>query len=102
MGKIFSVEIEYGICKHKALVSVCYLNEEPVFHVQLMDTFLREIFGQEHIRYRGLDGYHYCDIFEDELSMEIIDRIGTAIENKLANGKALIRAVLSWTMGGKR
>ena len=44
MSQIFSVEIKYSVDKHKALVSVCGLNQEPVYHVQLMDNFLKEIY----------------------------------------------------------
>jgi len=91
MSKIFTVEIEYAVYKHKALVSVCSLNQEPVFHVQFIDSFLREIFGTEHIRYKGVDGYQECDLYNDDLAEVIIDRIAKAIEQKLNGKTALIR-----------
>ena len=91
MSRIFSVEIEYAVYKHKALVSVCGLNQEPVFHIQFIDDFLKQIFGTEHIRYRGIDGYQYCDVYDDDLAGIIIDRIAKAIEQKLTGRTALIR-----------
>jgi hypothetical protein len=91
MGKIFSVEIEYALYKHKALVSVSDLNQEPVYHVQLIDDFLQEIFQTEHIRYKGADGYLYCDLYDDDLAIVIFERIERAIQQKLVGGTALIR-----------
>jgi hypothetical protein len=91
MSQIFSVEIEYSAYKHTALVSVCALNEEPVYHVQLMDNFLKEIFQTEHIRYQGNDGYQYCDMYDDELAEIMIERIANAIQKKLYGDAAIIR-----------
>ena len=91
MSQIFSVEIEYSVDKHKALVSVCSLNQEPVYHVQLMDNFLKEIFQTEHIRYKGNDGYQYCDLYEDDLAEIMIERIANAIQQKLYGNAAIIR-----------
>ena len=91
MSQIFSVEIEYSAYKHTALVSVCALNQEPVYHVQLMDNFLKEIFQTEHIRYQGNDGYQYCDLYEDELAEIMIERIANAIQQKLYGNAAIIR-----------
>ena len=95
MGKIFSIEIEYALYKHKALVSVCDLSNQPVFHVQFTDDFLKEIFQTEHLRYRGADGYQYCDLYDNDLAGVIIDRIASAIEQKLYGGTALIRKLFS-------
>lgn len=95
MGKIFSVEVEYSIYKHKALVSVSSLQHEPVFHVQFIDDFLQEIFGREHIRYRGSDGYQHCDVYNDDLAALLIDRLARAIEQKLYGKTALIRRLFS-------
>jgi hypothetical protein len=91
MSKIFRVEIEYSVYKHTALVSVSSLNNEPLFHVQFLDNFLKEIFRTEHIRYKGTDGYQECDLYEDDLAGIIIDRIANAIEQKLYGRTAVIR-----------
>lgn len=90
MNKIFSVEIEYSVYNHTALVSVCGLNHEPFFRVQLLDNFLKEIFQTEHIRYQGANGYD-CDGYEDDLAGIIIVRIANAIEQKLYGHTAIIR-----------
>ena len=96
MGEIFKVEIEYSVYKHTALVSVCGLSDEPIFHVQFLDKFLKETFQTEHIRYIGTDGYQYCDLYdEDDLAALIIDRIANAIERKLYGNTAIIRTLLS-------
>jgi hypothetical protein len=91
MGEIFKVEIEYAVYKHTALVSVCGLHQEAIFHVQFLDNFLKETFHTEHIRYKGTDGYQYCDLYEDDLAALIIDRIANAIEQKLYGRTAIIR-----------
>jgi|SRR6188508_3191834 hypothetical protein len=94
MGRIFSIEITYDIYKYRALVSVFVLNDgRPFFHIQLIDSFLKEIFQVEHIRYRGTNGYQYCDLYNDDLSTVLIDRIAQAIEQKLSGRSALIRSL---------
>ena len=96
MGKIFTIEIEYALYTHKALVSVSCLQQEPVYHVQFIDNFLKEIFQTEHLRYRGSDGYQFCDEYnDDDLSGVIIDRIVRAIEQKLSGGTAIIKRLFS-------
>jgi hypothetical protein len=94
MSQIFTVEIEYSIYKHRALVSVSSLQREPIFHVQFIDGFLRDLFGTEHIRYKGTNGYQY-HLYNDELADEMIGRIGKAIEQKLYGKTALIRRLFS-------
>jgi hypothetical protein len=91
MGKIFSIEIEYDIYKHLAVVSVLDFNEGPFFHIQLVDPFLKEIFQLEHIRYKGIDGYRYCDLYNNDLSVVLLDRMVKAIEHKLSGKTAIIR-----------
>jgi hypothetical protein len=91
MGKIFSVEIEYALYTHKALVSVSRINNEPVYHVQFIDSFLKEIFQTEHIRYEGVNGYQFCDLYDDDLAEVIIHQIATAIDHKLNGRTALIK-----------
>jgi hypothetical protein len=91
MSRIFSVEVEYSMYKHKALVSVSCVQQEPQYHIQLIDGFLKEIFGTEHIRYRGAEGYQYCDVYNDDLAATMIERLAEAIEQKLYGKTALIR-----------
>ena len=91
MGRIFSIEINYNIYKHQALVSVFDLNDgRPFFHIQLIDSFLKEIFQVEHIRYKGSNGYQYCDLYNDNLSTVIINRIAQAIEQKMSGRPGLV------------
>lgn len=91
MGKIFSIEIEYALYTHKALVSVSRIDNEPVFHVQFVDSFLKEIFQTEHIRYEGVYGYQFCDVYDDDLAEVIIDQIAKAIDQKLYGKTASIK-----------
>ena len=93
MGKIFTIEIDYYVYKHRALVSVLEFEGGPFFHIQLMDSFLKETFQVEHIRYTGMDGYRYCDVYNDDLSAVLIKRIALAIEQKLSGRTALIRSL---------
>ena len=91
MGKIFSVEIEHSLYTYKALVSVSRKNNEPVYHIQFIDSFLKEIFQTEHIRYEGINGYQFCDVYDDDLAEVIIDQIARAIDYKLNGRAALIK-----------
>src|SRR5215208_5766233 len=93
MGKIFTIEINYETYKHFALVSVFEFTGGPFFHIQLLDSFLKEIFQLEHIRYKGRDGYQYCDLYNDDLSTVLINRIANAIDRKLSDKPALIRSL---------
>ena len=94
MGRIFSIEIAFGQYEHQVLVSVFdFQDGRPFFHLQLIDAFLKEIFQVEHIRYKGNDGYQYCELFNNELSAEVISRIAQAIDRKLSGRTALIRSL---------
>jgi hypothetical protein len=93
MGKIFSIEIEYDIYKHLAVVSVLDHEDNRFFHIQLMDPFLKEIFQIEHIRYKGMDGYRYCDLYNNDLSVVLLDRMVNAIQQKLSGKTAIIRSL---------
>ena len=98
MGKIFTIEIDYDVCKHRALVSVLEFKGGPFFHIQLIDSFLKEVFQVEHIRYKGMDGYQYCDLYNDDLSAVLINRMALAIEQKLSGRTALIRSLFGRSM----
>ena|SRR5215203_1202543 len=93
MGKIFSIEIEYDVYKHLAVVSVLDYKDKPFFHIQLIDPFLQEIFQVEHIRYRGIDGYQYSNLYNNDLSVELLNRIAKAIEQKLSPKTAILRSL---------
>ena len=95
MGEIFKVEIEYAVHKHSALVSVCGLSNEPIFHVQFLDNFSKETFQTEHLRYMGTDGYQYCDLYEDDFAAVVIDKIASAIELKLHGQTTIIKRIFS-------
>jgi hypothetical protein len=96
MSKIFCVEVESSFLdRHKALVSVYTLQQEPIFHIQFIDDFLQEIFGTEHIRYKGADGYRYCDVYNDDQAVLLIERLAKAIEQKLYGRTALIRRLFN-------
>ena len=98
MGKIFTIEIDYDVDKYRALVSVLEFKGGPFFHIQLIDNFLKEIFQVEHIRYKGMDGYQYCDVYNDDLSAVLINRMALAIEQKLSGRTGLIRSFFGRSM----
>ena len=96
MGRIFTIEITSDINRHQALVSVFDCQDgRPFFHIELLDTFLKEAFQVGHIRFKGIDGYQYCDLYTDDLSEELIDRLVQAIDQKLSGRTALIRSLSS-------
>jgi hypothetical protein len=96
MGKIFSIEIDYNVYKHHALVSVLDFEGGPFFHIQLFDPFLMDTFQVEHIRYTGINGYRYGDWYDDAVSSSIMDRIARAIEKELSYESIPVRWRLGW------
>ena len=93
MGKIFTIKVEHDFFNGQALVSVLYFHGGPFFHIQLIDPFLKEIFQLEHIRYKGRDGYRHCDLYSNDLSGILIDKIAQAIDQKLSGKTAIIRSL---------
>ena len=94
MGKIFTIKIVNDLYDHQALVSVLYFQGGPFFHIQLIDPLSKEIFQLEHIRYKGMNGYKFCDVYNNDLSEKLIGRIANAIEQKLTGKTAIIRSLL--------
>jgi hypothetical protein len=41
---------------HSALVSISGTNEEMFIHIQLINSFIKKVFGVEHIRFRNYKG----------------------------------------------
>jgi len=50
------IDFKYNNLMHSALVSMSGTSEEMFVHVQLINSFLRKIFGIEHIRFFNRNG----------------------------------------------
>ncbi|MGZ3952233.1 MAG: hypothetical protein ACXVBZ_12620 [Flavisolibacter sp.] len=56
MPVIKKFDFQYNNLMHSAVVSVCGTTEEMFVHVQLINSFLKKIFGIEHIRFFNRNG----------------------------------------------
>ena len=91
MGKIFTIEFQCVNKMHKALVSVCNRSSKPLYHIQLIDERLQEVFATEHIRYRGEEGYRHLDFYKYPFTREMLKRMAAAIERNLSSQYAIIK-----------
>lgn len=89
MGKIFTIEFKSLNNRHNALVSV--YGENPCIHVQFIDSYLKNIFSTEHIRYKGNSGFKKLPQYQHPSTKEIIEKIAVAIEKELYKNYATIK-----------
>lgn len=65
---------------HSALVSISGTSEEMIVHIQLIHSFLRKVFGMEHIRFSKQNG----EIRIKEAKYPFADEIAKLICSQLA------------------
>lgn len=56
LALIKTVDFKFSNLMHSALVSISGTTDEMVVHIQLINSFLRKIFGVEHIRFSSRNG----------------------------------------------
>ena len=76
---IKKIDFHYNNLMHSAVVSICGSSEEMFVHVQLINSFLRKIFGVEHIRFFNKNG----QIQLQELKHPFMSQIAGLISDQL-------------------
>lgn len=64
---------------HSALVSISGTNDKMFVHVQLMHSFLRKVFGVEHIRFLSQNG----EVKIEEAKHPFVSQVACLINSKL-------------------
>jgi hypothetical protein len=90
MGKIFSVEFQFVNRSHSALVSVYKKENKSIYHIQLIDGSLKQIFATEHIRYRE-DEFQRLEFYKDPVARAVFNNLNAAIDKVLSSHNAVIK-----------
>jgi len=56
LASIIRMDFKFSNLMHSALVSIAGDNEKTYVHIQLINSFLRKVFGVEHIRFYNYRG----------------------------------------------
>jgi hypothetical protein len=79
MAHIFTIQFSYLNADQYALVNVSSQGKESSFHIQFHDCALDPIILSNHLRYSGLDGYKYIDVYKNEDAKHLLDCIGQEV-----------------------
>lgn len=80
LALIKKIDFKFSNLMHSALVSISGTTDEMFVHIQLMNSFLRKIFGVEHIRFSKQRG----EIKIEEAKHPFIFQIAHLISAKLS------------------
>ena len=86
--EIKKIEFWYNNLLHSALVSICGTSEEMFVHVQLINSFLRKVFGIEHIRFSNKNGQIQLQEARNPLMSQIAGLISTQLRPELMDGNS--------------
>jgi hypothetical protein len=56
LALIKKIDFKFSNLMHSALVSISGTKDDMFIHIQLMNSFLRKVFGVEHIRFSSQKG----------------------------------------------
>jgi hypothetical protein len=56
LAQIKKIDFKFSNLMHSALVSISGTSDDMFIHIQLINSFLRKIFGVEHIRFLNQKG----------------------------------------------
>ncbi|HEY0579652.1 MAG TPA: hypothetical protein VGC75_02995 [Candidatus Nitrosocosmicus sp.] len=96
MGRIFQLNFSFLNRKHRALISVGNNLKEPYVHVQLIDSLFKKLFSTEHIRYRGMHGYKYLEIYQDPFLKRLLEVIAVEVEKEVNGNYAKVKSLVNY------
>lgn len=76
---ITKIDFKFSSLMHSALVSIAGEGENMFVHVQLISSFLKKVFGVEHIRFYTSSG----EIQVQEVKHPFVYQVAKLISNKL-------------------
>ena len=86
--EIKKIDFRYNNLVHSALVSICGTSEEMFVHAQLINSFLRKVFGIEHIRFSNKNGQIQLQEARNPLMSQIAGLISTQLRPELMDGNS--------------
>ena len=94
VAAIKKIDFKFSNLMHSALVSIGGTSDNMFIHIQLINSFLRKIFGVEHIRFSNQKG----QIKLQDAKHPFVYQIAQLITNKLgeefqSTGTGVLRAV---------
>jgi hypothetical protein len=96
MGRIFQLNFSFLNRKHRALISIGNSLKEPYVHVQLIDSLFQKLFSTEHIRYKGVHGYKYLELYQDPFLRKLIEAIAVEVENEINGNYAKVKSLVNY------
>lgn len=94
LALIKKIDFRFSNIMHSALVSISGTKDEMFVHIQLINSFIRKIFGVEHIRFSNENGQikiqEYKHPFVYQVAQIIISQIKEDLQD---NNTGSLRAV---------
>jgi hypothetical protein len=85
LATIKKIDFRFSNLMHSALVSISGTKDEMFVHIQLIDSFLRKIFGVEHIRFCNYKGEIKLEEAKHPFVYQIAQLISLQINEELQN-----------------
>jgi hypothetical protein len=85
LATIKKIDFRFSNLMHSALVSISGTKDEMFVHIQLIDSFLRKIFGVEHIRFCNYRGEIKLEEAKHPFVYQIAQLISLQINEELQN-----------------
>jgi hypothetical protein len=79
LALIKRIDFQFSNLMHSALVSISGTKDEMFIHIQLINSFLRKIFGVEHIRFSNQNG----EIIISDAKHPFVRQVAQLIHSKL-------------------
>lgn len=91
---IKKMDFTFSNLMHSALVSISGTKDEMFVHIQLINSFLRKIFGVEHIRFSNHNGQIILQDAKHPFVYQVAQLISVKLREELQdNNAAALRAV---------
>jgi hypothetical protein len=85
LDTIKKIDFRFSNLMHSALVRISGTKDEMFVHIQLIDSFLRKIFGVEHIRFCNYKGEIKLEEAKHPFVYQIAQLISLQINEELQN-----------------
>ena len=90
---IKKIDFTFRNIMHSALVSISGTKDEMFVHIQLINSFLRKIFGVEHIRFSTYKGEIKLQEAKHPFVYQVAQLINVKLREELQNTSATLKAV---------
>lgn len=87
------IDFTFSNLVHSALVSISGTKDEMFVHIQLINSFLRKIFGVEHIRFSTCKGEIKLQEAKHPFVYQVAQLISVKLREELQDSSATLKAV---------